>query len=218
MTATAVESFKCWRPLLRDLAKGIHPERWAMAGVRPEAAKRLIADPRSRLVLSRRLDWVTGKPDDSPGTWPDWSAWPAADAAARGAGDDLWKCGLRLGAALFRNDVARLVMGKDVASFKAGAGEDCYFFALRRAGLLRELESVPLAAAKAETLVESIRRAACLGLGCWLAELPPGLPERVILKLPTAVDAAPPEVATWGADSRGKWVAALKSVFAATLT
>ncbi|MDR3077302.1 MAG: hypothetical protein LBV15_00885, partial [Planctomycetota bacterium] len=50
--------FGRWRPLIHDLAGDIHPERWRGVGLSPAAADRLAACPRSRRLLSRRLDWL----------------------------------------------------------------------------------------------------------------------------------------------------------------
>ncbi|MDR1613535.1 MAG: Yop proteins translocation protein K [Planctomycetota bacterium] len=217
MTAAALDSFRRWRPLLDGLAAGVHPLRWRAAGIGAGAAAKLTANPRARRLLSLRLDWLGGNAPESPGAWPDWVAWEDADAAALLPGAELERCGLRFGASLFRRRVALLVMGKDVAAFKAAAGADAYFFALRQALLAKKTAGASLERVGEGELPGSVVRAAGLGLAAWLGFLPDALAFRAALKLPPPIDAARTEVAAWPREERERWRAALAEIFSLTV-
>lgn len=205
--------FRRRRPLLYDLIDQIHPERWRALGLTPSAAKRLAACPRSRHALSRRLDWA-GLADVDGDGGEDWNLDAGRpEAWALRSGDDLWRAGLRFGAARFRTDIARLVWRKDIVTLKAEVGEDAYRFAVRRAALSWPDAGLG-AAGTGGTLGENIVDSAVLALGCWLAALPRGLAARAGLKLPPRVNAAENRAAEWPAERRAACLAVLGRVFA----
>ncbi|MDR2390605.1 MAG: Yop proteins translocation protein K [Planctomycetota bacterium] len=217
MTPAALDSFRRWRPLLDGLAAGVHPLRWSAAGIGAGAAATLTANPRARRLLSLRLDWMGGNAPGNPDAWPDWAAWEDADPAALLPGAELERCGLRFGASLFRRRVAMLVMRKDVAAFKAAAGTDAYFFALRQALLAKKSAGASLERVGEGELPGIAVRAAGLGLAAWLGFLPAGLAFRVALKLPPSIDAAGTEVAAWPEAERAGWREALAEIVSLTV-
>ena len=188
MIAPALAEFRRWRPLLDGLAGEVHPERWLRAGGGQEAMRKLTANSRSRRSLSLRLDWLGGKPVADGAAFREWQEWKDADPLALAPGNVLWEAGLRLGAGLFRDVATRLVLGRDVSELKAGIGVDAYQFALRQAGLIRELGRLSPDCVVAETLSASIRQAAVFALSTWLWAMPASLAERVVLKLPLEID------------------------------
>ncbi|MDR0361997.1 MAG: hypothetical protein LBJ46_04850 [Planctomycetota bacterium] len=211
MTA-GLDSFRRWRPILDGLAAELHPLRWSAVGINAEAAARLTANPHTRRLLSLRLDWIGENAPENPEPWPDWTAWDGADPAVLLPGPELERCGLRFGASLFRRRVAMLVLGKDVAAFKAAAGADAYFFAIRQAMLAKKTVCLSLEGMGEGELPGDAVRAAGLGLAAWIGFLPDDLAFRVALKLPPLVDAAGREVAAWPERERERWRAALAEI------
>jgi hypothetical protein len=121
---------------------------------------------------------------------------------------------LRFGAGCLRSDIAKLVLQRDVADFKAAVGGDAHVFALRQAPLLWRaglvLDGIPAEGSVAQRVLA----AAGLGLGCRLAGLPPPLAARVGLKLPPACDAEIIKAAAWEPERRRAWLVLLDKVFA----
>lgn len=203
------------RPLLFDLASGVHPERWEAAGLSREAGARLAGCPRSRRFLSANLGWTGGAPE---ARWEAWNLSPGRrEARALLSGEELWRGGLRFGAARFRKEIAQLVWRDDVKALKASVGEDAYCFAMRRAALIRRGESLDGAGSEG-TLAENILASAILALSCWLASIPSDLAARARLKLPPGVDSGMAVVVEWTGERLRPWLAALDRVFAMTVS
>ncbi|MCC8189015.1 MAG: Yop proteins translocation protein K [Planctomycetes bacterium] len=215
MTDPALASFRRWRALLDRLAADIHPGRIRNAGLSAGAAAALLADPRARRTLSVHLAWLGGPAataGDDGAAWRDWTAWESADGAALAPGAELERCGSRLGAALFRDAVVKLVFGRDIAALKAGIGEDAYLFALRQ-GLLVRPAAALVPPPQGGSLADLIPATGRLGLAAWLRSLPADLAARVVLKLPPPLDAALAETAGWDGDSLHRWQQAMRRVF-----
>lgn len=204
-----------WLPLADGLAAGIHPERWALAGLPAEGVARLLACPRSLRTLSRGIGAVL------PGVDGEWSPWNdnALDNDAAGwalfSGEALWRSALRLGAARRRADIIRIVLRQEVAALKNAIGEDAHRFAVRQApSLWRELR-LDMGGPEPEELAESVFLAAGFALGCWLATLPTGLAARVRITLPIVCDGPAETAASWPTERREAWHGALARLFSA---
>ena len=210
--AGSLAAFRRWRPLAGDLAGDIHPDRWLGLGVSPGAALRLASCPRSRRSLSARLDWLF------PGAGRGGFETPADDDEAAGwallSGSAIWGVGMRLGAARFRLEIARLVRRDEVADLKRAIGEDAYRFALRQATLLCPRGALDEGGEPASgALAERVAEAGGLGLGCWLARLPSGLALRALLKLPPVCDQAAVKASDWPDGRQAAWLAVLRRLF-----
>lgn len=216
------ETFRSLLPYLDDAVVGIHPERWDSAGLSGEARERLLGCPRSRLRLSRCLDWLL--PDEV--TSSDWNAWPACLGSPSGRwaglpGDELWGIGLRFGAGSHRVEVAGLLRRADVVAFRERVGVDAHSFALRQAPLLWRDGASPLpgvSGSDAGDLAERVISTAGKALGCWLKDLPPGLGVRVKAKLPPRSDSGIRDVSSWPPEQLSAWASIMNRVFMVSST
>lgn len=211
MSGTAVlPVWKRWRPLRDGLAGDIHHERWAAAGISPEAAKRLAGCRRSAQTIAQNPQCLV------PGLTDGWNAEEARAEPADWvllSGAVLWGTALRFGAGRFHREITRLVWRRDVDALKNGIGEDAYRFAVRQAPTLRR--RLPVAETPPEgELAESVVASAGWGMGCCLCEVSPWIAGRVLAKLPPLCDVLTEQVRSWPDDRRGRWASNLLDLFA----
>lgn len=139
----------------------------------PELAARLLAEPRLRHRLSRRILWQAGLPLGPP------PAESPAFALARLPAAELLRLARACGALLHHPAIRAAVLREERQRLKDFLGADIYALAVKRAPFLR----LPTRTAEPEALPAAIERD---GLACVAARLgqgPPGLLGRVRLKL-----------------------------------
>lgn len=209
--------FRRAAPLLVDIVRDMHPDRWQALGISAHAGEKLAACARSRHRLSINVSRLIPEAGD----FDSWTIWAKDIDAAPGSwsllpGTELWRRGLCFGAGCFRPEVAGLVFRADVAAFRNAVGNEVHAFALRQAPLLWRdaAHSLPgLPERNAFPLSDRVRRTAGLALGCWLAGLPSELSARIRLKLPPACDADLAVPLSWPESQRGGWMRMLERVF-----